>query len=299
MFKGPGHSALRSPTVSETFLSLVGGFAQTYLGQLLGYFAVVGVVFVVTRRWAASRLARRRIHTRGRRCDRAQLGHEVRHSLVVLAIGTLQLVVLLELQRRGLVELREGLGPWGVPGLVAGLVGLILFNDLWFYAVHRLLHTRWLYKRVHAVHHRSVDVNPFSSYSFHGVEALLLTGWLVPVALLIPIPLPVLMAAQVIGLINNLMAHLGYELLPTWWTRTPVLRWSNSATFHALHHERFQGNYGLFTRVWDRVFRTELDGYERAFAAAHAAADPVAAEMPPTQPERERFASVDAHDHFG
>jgi sterol desaturase/sphingolipid hydroxylase (fatty acid hydroxylase superfamily) len=259
--------------MSETFVTVAASFVPTFVGQVLSYFGVVGLVFVVTRRWAAARLARRRIHTRGRRFDRAQLGHEVRHSLVVLAVGTLQVLVLLGLQRRGLVELREGLGPWGVPGLIAGFVALVVFNDLWFYAVHRLLHTRWLYKRVHAVHHRSVDVNPFSSYSFHLVEALLITGWLVPVALLTPLPLPVLMTAQVVGLLNNVMAHLGYELLPSWWTRAPLLRWSNSATFHALHHERYQGNYGLFTRVWDRLFGTELDGYELAFAAAHTGSD--------------------------
>ena len=246
-------------------------FVAAYLGQALGYFAVVALVFLITRRWLASWLARRRIVTRGRRFDTAQLVHEVRHSLVVLAIGTAQMLIIHELQTRGLLSLRDDLGAWGLPGAAAMLIGLIVFNDLWFYAIHRLLHTRWLYKRVHSVHHRSVDVNPFSSYSFHAIEALLITGWLVPAALFVPLPVAVLMAAQGIGLLNNVMAHLGHELLPSWWTRAPLLRWTNTATFHSLHHERFQGNYGLFTRIWDRLLGTELDGYELAFADAHRA----------------------------
>lgn len=260
--------------MSATILELLAMFLTTYLGQVVAYFSVVGLVFLVTRRWAAARLARRRIHTRGRRFDDAQLRHEIRHSFVVLAVGTAQLLAITTLEARGLLRFSEGLGPWGWPGAAAALFALILFNDLWFYGFHRLLHTRWMYQRVHLVHHRSVDVNPFSSYSFHLIEALLITGWIVPAALLVPLPMPVLMAAQVIGSLNNVMAHLGHELLPSWWIRAPLLRWSNTATFHALHHERFKGNYGLFTRIWDRLFGTELDGYELAFADAHQAADP-------------------------
>jgi sterol desaturase/sphingolipid hydroxylase (fatty acid hydroxylase superfamily) len=79
------------------------------------------------------------------------------------------------------------------------------------------------------------------------------------------------MAAQVVGLLNNVGSHLGYELLPRWWLRAPILRWTNTATFHALHHERFTGNFGLFSRVWDRLFGTEIVDYERAFDAAHPA----------------------------
>lgn len=263
-----------------TTAELIQTFLAAYVGQALGYFAVVGLVFLITRRWFQSWMATRRIRTRGRRFDKAQLFHEIRHSLVVLALGTAQLLAIRELQARGLVSLPEDLGAWGPAGAVVGLLGLIVFNDLWFYAVHRLLHTRWLFKVVHSVHHRSVEVNPFSSYSFHVVEALLITCWVIPVVLLLPIPLPVIMAAQVIGLLNNVMAHLGHELLPHWWTRAPILRWSNTATFHALHHERFKGNYGLFSRVWDRLFGTELDGYELAFADAHSR------EANPVNPER-------------
>jgi sterol desaturase/sphingolipid hydroxylase (fatty acid hydroxylase superfamily) len=253
-----------------TAIELIATFLGAYVGQALGYFGVVGLVFLITRRWSGSWMESRRIRTRGRRFDNAQLAHEVRHSLVVLALGTAQLLAIGELQTHGVLSLLEDLGPWGPAGAAGWLLGLIVFNDLWFYVVHRLLHTRWLFKVVHSVHHRSVEVNPFSSYSFHLVEALLITGWVVPAALLLPIPLPVLMAAQVLGLLNNVMAHLGHELLPSWWTRAPILRWSNTATFHALHHERFKGNYGLFSRVWDRLFGTELDGYEAAFVDAHA-----------------------------
>lgn len=153
----------------------------------------------------------------------------------------------------------------GAASVLAWVVAVVVFNDLWFYGWHRLLHTRWLFRHVHAVHHKSVDVNPFSSYSFHAFEAFILGAWVVPAALWLPIPLAALGAMQVVGLLNNVNSHLGYELLPAWWVRAPVLSWSASSTYHNLHHQRLHGNYGLFSRVWDRLFGTELPGYAEAF----------------------------------
>lgn len=254
-------------------------FLSAYLGQTVGFLTTVGLVFMLTWRWGAQRLAGRRIEVRGRGFDGVQLRHELRHTLVTLALGTAQALMVTALYARGWTQLSEGLGPWGLPGAVVTMVGLILFNDLWFYGLHRLLHTPWLFKHVHAVHHRSVDVTPFSSYSFHAVEALLLTGWIIPAALIVPLPMPVLMVVQGVGFANNVMAHLGYELLPAWWVRAPGLRWSNTATFHSLHHTRFKGNYGLFTRLWDHLFGTALDGYEAAFADAHRSAPPAATSL--------------------
>jgi sterol desaturase/sphingolipid hydroxylase (fatty acid hydroxylase superfamily) len=247
-------------------------FLTAYVGQAAAYLTLAGGLFLLTHRWGARWLARRRIRLPGRRLDRAQLLHELRHTAVVLAVGTAQALLVAALRDRGLATIPDSVPPGGTLGAAGALVALILLNDLWFYVVHRLLHTPWLFRWVHAVHHRSVDVDPLSSYSFHVVEAALLTGWIVPAVLVVPLPLPVLMAAQAAGLANNLMAHLGYELLPAWWTRAPGLRWSNSATFHALHHARYRGNYGLFTRVWDRMLGTEIEGYEAAFAAAHGGA---------------------------
>jgi sterol desaturase/sphingolipid hydroxylase (fatty acid hydroxylase superfamily) len=255
-----------------------------FLGQLLASLAVFGLVFALTWRWGAARLAARRLRPRGRPFDGAQLRHELRHTTVVVALATAQLAALPALGAQGLLPAAAGPGPLGT---AAGVLALVAFNDLWFYAVHRLLHTRWLFKHVHAVHHRSVDVNPFSSYSFHAVEALLLSGWIVPLALLTPLPVQVVAVTQLVGLANNVMAHLGYELLPAWWLRAPLLRWTNTATFHSLHHQRVHGNYGLFSRVWDRLFGTELEGYAEAFAAAHPPEpQPPAAATGPADPER-------------
>ena len=45
-----------------------------------------------------------------------------------------------------------------------------------------------------------------------------------------------LVALQVVGLVNNIVAHLGYEFMPRWFIRVPPFKWMTTSTFHNLHH---------------------------------------------------------------
>jgi sterol desaturase/sphingolipid hydroxylase (fatty acid hydroxylase superfamily) len=42
-----------------------------------------------------------------------------------------------------------------------------------FYFGHRLLHAKFLYKRFHALHHRNVEVGPWSGLAMHPVEHII------------------------------------------------------------------------------------------------------------------------------
>lgn len=249
------------PNAAEAALTAL---LQQTAAQIAGYLALVGVLYLVVWVWGARRLAARRIQ-KVPRVTRAQLRSELRHTLVTFAVGTLSAGLTVVLHQLGHTRLVDVVAPGDALQALAWAAAIIAFNDAWFYGWHRLLHTPWLFRHVHAVHHKSVDVNPFSSYSFHALEAFLLGAWVVPAALLLPIPLPALAAVQVIGLLNNVNSHLGYELLPRWWVKVPLLAWTSSSTYHNLHHQRLRGNYGLFTRLWDRLLGTELPGYEVAF----------------------------------
>lgn len=145
------------------------------------------------------------------------------------------------------------------------ILSLYFFNDLWFYLWHRALHTHILFRYVHSIHHRSKAVNPFSSYSMHLIEGFLFTAWVIPILIWIPIDLRTLFVMQIFGTINNIMSHLGYEFLPAKLIKIPILKNLNTATYHSMHHLYYNGNYGLLTRVWDRMFGTELAGYEKNY----------------------------------
>lgn len=56
--------------------------------------------------------------------------------------------------------------------VVADIDARAVMHDVYFYATHRLLHTRPLYKWVHSWHHRAHNPSPWTAFSFHPVEAL-------------------------------------------------------------------------------------------------------------------------------
>lgn len=145
----------------------------------------------------------------------------------------------------------------------AGFFVMLVVADTWFYWLHRWLHTnRWAYRKIHLIHHGSRDVTPLAGQRFHPVELFL-----------IPLPntiLPMVFLLNeswyavgfVFSLANNIYAHGGYELLPTFWERIPVLRYKTTSLHHNMHHERVRGNYALYFTWWDRWMRTEFDDYE-------------------------------------
>ena len=56
---------------------------------------------------------------------------------------------------------------------IAGLMLLPIWFAFHFYWIHRLLHVPFLHKRVHALHHRNVNIGPWSGLSMHPVEHVL------------------------------------------------------------------------------------------------------------------------------
>jgi Delta7-sterol 5-desaturase len=251
---------------AQPLLMLIQGF----VAQTTSYFVIVGLAFLVFWRWGEKRFRGARIQAK-RRVDGKQIVSEVKNTLLMLLLSSPLTFVVSLLYASGHTRLTIDASTIGWPTIAATFVGLLIFNDAWFYFWHRLLHHPKLFRHVHAVHHKSVDVNPFSSYSFHWFEGLILGAWILPVALLVPMYLPMLGVLHGVGLVNNLMAHLGYEFFPRWLLRVPLLRWINTSTFHNLHHTAFKGNYALMFRFWDRVLGTELPNYEQTFLERGAA----------------------------
>jgi sterol desaturase/sphingolipid hydroxylase (fatty acid hydroxylase superfamily) len=240
-------------------------FVQGFFAQTLSYFALVGLLYFLLWKWGAERFRGSRIQPK-KRVDGQQIRSEIKNTLIMLIVTAPLTLVIAILYANGATKLTADASTIGWPWIAATFVGLLLFNDAWFYFWHRLFHHPKLFRYVHAVHHKSIDVNPFSSYSFHWFEGLILGAWALPVVLIFPIYLPMLGALHAVGLANNVMSHLGYEFFPRWLLRVPLLRWMNTSTFHNQHHSSFKGNYALMFRFWDRMLGTELPNYEKAFS---------------------------------
>jgi len=142
-----------------------------------------------------------------------------------------------------------------------------VWAEIWHYASHRAFHLRPLHW-IHLEHHKSRLNSCLTAISFSFAEKLVFDlGLLGPLAIVDHyIGLNVFgIAAWYIGyLIINSFSHANFELKSKDYNRWlgQVL---TSTTYHSLHHSRYTGNYGLGTRVLDRLFKTEWDDYEALY----------------------------------
>ncbi|MCY1016387.1 sterol desaturase family protein [Pyxidicoccus sp. MSG2] len=165
------------------------------------------------------------------------------------------------------------LAPFSVGVALLSFAWMFVGFEVWFYVTHRLLHTRALY-RLHAQHHVAQVTDPLTSLSFSVVERLVLMGGGFGLVLLAMQFMPVtkvgVMAYIFTNYALNVFGHGNTEWLPERFVRSPAGRLFFTPTFHALHHARYQGHYGLFTPVLDRWLGTAFEDYEEVHARARA-----------------------------
>ena len=151
--------------------------------------------------------------------------------------------------------------------LIFALPLMILMHDTYFYWIHRTMHSPFLFKKVHLVHHKSTNPSPWAAYAFHPLEAVIES--LIFVIFLFTIPVhPILLTVFfVFSLLYNVYGHLGFELFADGFNKHWIGKWINTSVSHNLHHQYFKGNYGLYFTIWDRAMGTLRTDYDPAFNA--------------------------------
>jgi Delta7-sterol 5-desaturase len=139
------------------------------------------------------------------------------------------------------------------------LLAVPIFSSAHFYFVHRLLHWPPLYARVHSLHHRSINVGPWSGLSMHPVESVLYAS-AVLIHFVVPSHPVIFLVHLYIKMIGPAFSHAGFEGLLAGDKRV-----MNAGDFHhQLHHKFFECNYGTAETPWDRWFGSFHDGTEAA-----------------------------------
>ncbi|MFS4491892.1 sterol desaturase family protein [Maribacter sp. 2308TA10-17] len=232
-------------------------------GQSLMNYVIIIVVYLVIWKLFKKRFKNWRIQIK-ERVNGKQIKSEIINSLFVLSVSTVFVLIIYFLKSKGYTKIYTDIKEYPRFFAYFGFLVFLLIDDTWFYWIHRMLHHPKIYKYVHRVHHKSIDVNPFTSLSFHWAEAFILTFWVIPISLLFPIYLPALIALQLYGFLDNIKSHLGYEFFPSWWNKS-FGKIMTSSTHHNMHHSKFNGNYGVHFRIWDKLLGTEFKDYEQEF----------------------------------
>ena len=141
------------------------------------------------------------------------------------------------------------------------IVAAPFIHSVHFYLGHRLLHVRWWYKHFHALHHRNVDVGPWSGLAMHPVEHLIYFSTIVVPWLLALHPVNALYQLQLAAFLPAL-SHSGFDKLKV----GGKLEIDAGAHFHYLHHKYFECNYGGSLLPLDKMLGTFHDGTPEAQA---------------------------------
>jgi len=197
---------------------------------------------------------------------RGQVRSETGWSFVSMLIFTLVATLLYVAWRHDLTPLLyTDASEYGWSYFFLSIPLMVLLHDTWFYWTHRLLHLPWLFRHVHARHHRSRLPTPWSTHSFHPLEALVQISILPLIVFAIPAHPGAILVFIVLLKAYNTIGHMGYELFPRAFGRHALFKWSNSATHHDMHHSNMAGHFGLYFNFWDRVMDTNLPDYATLF----------------------------------
>jgi sterol desaturase/sphingolipid hydroxylase (fatty acid hydroxylase superfamily) len=224
---------------------------------------VWGLLHVLLRR----RLAHRLISAWPARAD---LRREITYSLSSLLVVSAGSAVMLAMVVSDWGEIYDDPLKYGWGWLLLSLPVAIVLHDFYFYWTHRLLHTRWLFRHLHGLHHHSHHPSPWASLSFHPVEALIQGAPLALILLIIPLNDYVVVAFLGHQMLRNAHLHGALELCPRGFARHWFWGRFTTTTHHHLHHEKGRGNYGLWFTWWDRWFGTERADYLTRFDAVTA-----------------------------
>lgn len=143
--------------------------------------------------------------------------------------------------------------------VAAQLFAFAALDDFLYYWVHRALHTRWLFKNIHGVHHRIVTPWAVTGHYMHPVEYVT-TGLLMLAG-------PALFGAHVLTawlwiVLRQWEAAEGHSGYAFPWSPSKLFPGSDGAAHHDAHHALVHGNYAGYFPHCDRLFGTLVKGYE-------------------------------------
>jgi len=199
----------------------------------------------------------------------ASIRLEIKNSIIALMVFTVIDVLIYAAQLNGYTQIYTDIKQYGWLYLGFSVVLMILLHDTWFYFTHRLMHHPKIYRAVHKVHHLSSDPSPFAALSLHPFEVMIDAGVFVVFAFLFPVHMAALWIWQLTHLTLDVIGHLGYEIYPKGFNTHWLFKFKTPTTHHNMHHEKSNGNYGLYFTWWDRIFKTEFKNYNQVFNAIH------------------------------
>jgi lathosterol oxidase len=155
---------------------------------------------------------------------------------------------------------------------LATTAAYFVLSDFGLYWMHRLMHSRVLFRAIHRWHHRTLSPTAFTASAMHPLEFAAYQAVAAMPLFLFPIPAWGVVFTLLYHNVVALFDHSGVDF-GGWFP------WQPPPRFHDDHHAHFHVNYGQTLGLWDWVFdtwRRENRIYGEDVFGGRGAADPTA-----------------------
>ncbi|PWA00255.1 hypothetical protein BB558_003696 [Smittium angustum] len=148
------------------------------------------------------------------------------------------------------------------PPLKSVAIQCIIFlfvEDFYHYWAHRLMHNKYLYKRIHKVHHEYTAPFGITAEYAHPLETIILgqgtiSGPILYTYLVEPVHIITMLCWISVRLWQTIEAHCGYDFP---WAMSHWFPLWNGADHHDYHHMAFVNNFSSTFRYLDRILGTD------------------------------------------
>jgi sterol desaturase/sphingolipid hydroxylase (fatty acid hydroxylase superfamily) len=175
----------------------------------------------------------------------SQIKFEIQQSLKSLLIFGFSLLPVVYLIRIEIIYLLDNT----FVNVLLGLLILNVWNEIHFYVVHKWMHNKWMMKNIHFVHHKTLIPTVYSVYSFHPLEALILSTVPICIMPLIPFSIIAVFLYPITSILFNFAGHCNYRI-----GNGEGSGWGMLATNHNFHHSKGKKNYGFALHFLDVLF---------------------------------------------
>lgn len=128
------------------------------------------------------------------------------------------------------------------------IIAILLISDVLFYIWHRIMHTQFLYKNIHKIHHHHTETFALVNHFMHPIELLSFTILMLIPPILLHSHIVILWITMILINWNGIIIHSGYNFLDK--KKSPCV------LEHDAHHEFFKCNYGVMFLFMDKIFGT-------------------------------------------
>lgn len=256
------HSGSRRDTVQILSLCLWG--ITCYVIILARYAGLAGLAYwwLYVRRRASS-TPQGNGGLRRRQPSLESIRGDIRLSIHSAAVFAVAMAGVFQLQAHGLTRLYSQPEQHGWWYLGVSYLLVLILQDVFFYATHRLCHHPALFSWMHRGHHRSGQPTPWTSFAFDLPEAVLQALFLVLLVVSVPLHLITLLAVLTTMSVWAIVTHLGVGQLPDDFPHHWLGRWLIGPAHHGIHHRHIDRHFGLYFTFWDWLLETQDPLYEK------------------------------------